>query len=284
MQRECGRLIRQRVARKGWHLSLERNMLDDGFRVFQDVSTLEDVFRFHKQNNRAIYRPWWEMCTSDPRNGMSFLVHASRKDARVARVAVLSCEAHVDNRILDIQREKDLMEVSWLGWSMLKLLIRFFNVFFPVWCRNFRRVCAESWMMLSANRKLSRLFLCAFHSLVAVLFFIQQGKVLSQRLLNRAGEACSGTARRVERTRSRGGLFCSWWKEWQCISYHLISWLARQRCRTAWEGLCKPLFDANGTSRWAASFCFATGKKLRPSNGELRAELATRLTLLIPWW
>lgn len=34
---------------------LERNMLDDGFRVFQDVSTLEDVFRFHKQNNRAIY-------------------------------------------------------------------------------------------------------------------------------------------------------------------------------------------------------------------------------------
>lgn len=46
---------------------------------------------------------------------MSFLVHASRKAARVARVAVLSCEAHVDNRILDIQREKDLMEVSWLG-------------------------------------------------------------------------------------------------------------------------------------------------------------------------
>lgn len=44
------------------------------------------------------------------------------------------------------------------------------------------------------------------------LFFvlsIQQGKVLSQRLLNRAGEACSGTARRVETTRSRGGVFCS---------------------------------------------------------------------------
>ena len=130
------------------------------FRMFQDVSTLEDFFRFHKENSRAINRPWWEMCTLDSRNRIS-LVHASRK---AAGVAVLSCEAHVDNRILDIQREKDLMEVSWLGWSILKPLIRFFNVFFPLdatWTL-YRRVCAESWMMLSANRKLSRLFSLCF--------------------------------------------------------------------------------------------------------------------------
>ena len=127
---------------------------------------------------------------------------------------ILSREAHVDNRILDIQREKDLMEVSWLGWSMLKLLIRFFNVFFPVWCHLHRGAFARRAGWCSApTGNWAGSFLCAFHS--------TRERCCPQRLLNRAGEACSGTARRVETTRSRGGVFCSWWKE--CNAFHTIS-------------------------------------------------------------
>ena len=125
MQRECGRLIRQSGAKKADTPFFWKEYAGRWFpRVFQGVSTVEAVFCFHQA--------WWEMHAWDKRNGIS-LVHLSRK---AARVAVLSCEAHVDNRILDIQREKDLMEVSWLFevcWSFSFVSSMFSFLFDATW-------------------------------------------------------------------------------------------------------------------------------------------------------
>ena len=251
MQRECGRLIRQGVPRKGWHLSLKRNMLDDGFRVFQDVSTLEDVFRFPlpQTEQSGNIRPWWEMCTLDPRNGISL----------AEKPLVLLCWAvrHMWTTGSWIFKEKRIWW-RWAGWvevcwsySFVSLMFSF--LFDATWTL-YRRVCAESWMMLSANRKLSRLFSLCFPFTWCSSFLHSTRKGAVPAAFEQSRRSMQRHCKTSWDNEKPRRLVLQLMKRMQCISW--ISWLARQRCRTAWEGLCKSLFDVNGTSRWSCFLSF----------------------------